>query len=378
MDHPPLNPDAAVAPRALRLLAAIAVAVLAATIGLADVAGAAPPIDLKANPNPVIIPYGQTTGRYDLTWSTGNDALPAQFTFQVDNGTPLPLNQVPFGTAADIPIDIGQSHTWRLFVKGSRVPVRTVTVTTRRPDRSCLSQCIKDVQVTPHGSYADFNVIATGPLKSYTLDVWSLDGNDAGMFGVAGLQWTTTAWHLTPDEIYTYTLKVWDEEGNQQEHVGYFQTLRPRVKVTFDSITVANDSDALSEGEIRWVFRTGDFWDPTSPLDTTVESGDTFNPGYSNVVEPKTDDLVIGLYGGDDDEEDYPFIVDACGNGVWPEPDYDPGTGANTCGEWATAYTTVQILVDGVGESFTAPFALGVSEDVMSFLAHGTYTVTYV
>ena len=375
MDHPPLDPDAAVAPRALRLLAAIAVAVLAATLGLADVAGAAPPISLTATPNPVTIPYGQTTGRYDLTWSTGSDALPAQFTFQVDNGTPLPLNQVPFGTAANIPIDIGHSHTWRLFAKGSRIPVRTITVTTRRPDQSCLGQCIKDVLVTPHGSYADFHVIAIGPLKSYTLDVWSLEGNDAGMFGLAGTEWDTTAWHLTPDEIYTYTLKVWDEAGNKQEQVGFFKTLRPRVELTIDSISVADDSDATGEGEFRWHVRTGNFWDPNG-FDSLTDSGETFDPNYSQIVEPGTESMVIGLFGFDDDEGDFPVYVLGCGTG--PPSELDPGTGSGDCGEWATALTTVPVWVDGVGESFTAPFALGVSEDLMSFLAHGTYTVTYV
>jgi hypothetical protein len=378
MDHP--HRTGAAVPRAARLLVAAVVIALAATAGLAgiaDVASAEPPLSLSATPNPVVIPYGETTGRYDLSWSTGS-AAPAQFTLSVDNGPQYPFTQISAGTTWDIPIDIGQSHTYRLFVKGSRIPVRVVTVTTKRPDQSCLSQCIKAVEVTPHGSYAEFHVIATGPLKSYVLDVQSLGGADAGMFGVAGQEWTTTAWHLTPDEIYTYTLTVWDEAGNEQQEVGFFKTLRPRVEVTFDSITVANDSDALSEGEITWIFRTGDFWDPTSPLDTTVESGQTFAPGYANVVEPNTADLVIGLYGADDDEEDFPITVDACGEGVWPEPNHDPGTGSNGCGEWATAYTAVPVLVDGVGESFTAPFALGVSEDVMSFLAHGTYTVTYV
>lgn len=378
MDHRPLTTASRPRHRAVRLLVIVALAAAATMAASADAASAAPPIALKATPNPVVIPYGQTTGHYDLSWSTGNDSLPATISVSVDNGTPLPFNQVPYGTAAAIPIDIGQTHTWRLYLKGSRTPVRTITVTTKRPDQSCLGQCIKDVIVTPHGSYADFQVIATGPLKSYTLDVWSLEGADAGMFGLAGMQWTTTAWHLTPDELYTYTLKVWDESGNQQEHVGYFKTLRPRVEVTFDSISVGDDSDALSAGEITWIFRTGDFWDPTSPLDTVVESGQTVFPGYSNLVEPETADLVIGLYGADDDEEDFPITVDACGDLVWPEQNYDPGTGSNGCGEWATAYTAVPVLVDGVGESFTAPFTLGVSEDVMSFLAHGTYTVTYV
>lgn len=377
MDHPTPRPGRA-RPRALRLALTLVVAVVAVTTGAAEHAAAAPPVTLTATPAPVVIPFGQTTGTYDLAFSTGLDAVPATVSVAVDNGPQVPFPMgVASGSIDDVAISIGQTHTWRLYGKAPRVPLRTITVTTRRPDQSCLSQCIKDVKVTPHGSYADVAVIATGPLKSYTLDVWSLDGNDAGMAGVAGTQWTTTAWHLTPDELYTYTLKVWDEAGNQQTVSGTFTTLRPRVKVTFDSISVGDDSDELSEGEITWIFRAGDFWDPTSPIDTAIDSGETFFPGYADVVEPDTADLVIALYGADDDFEPVPWEVTACGAMVWPEQFYDPGHGSNTCGEWATAYTAVPVLVDGVGESFTAPFTLGVSEE-LSFLAQGTYTVTYV
>src|SRR5690349_2343325 len=117
MNHPSPTDEARPVRRAAQLALAVVVAVLALSSVATGVAEAAPPLSLTATPNPVTIPLGQTTGRYDLTWSTGSN-LPAEFTLAVNNGVPIPFDQVPAGTAANIPIDYGQTHTWKLYTKG--------------------------------------------------------------------------------------------------------------------------------------------------------------------------------------------------------------------------------------------------------------------
>ena len=371
MNHPSPTAEARPIRRAAQLALAVVVAVLAVTSVAGGVAEAAPPLSLTATPNPVTIPLGQTTGRYDLAWSTGS-AMPAEFTLSVNGSAPYPFSQVPYGTAADIPIDYGQTHVWKLYVKGGRSPLKTVTITTRRPDQSCLGTCIKDVKINPHGTFADVKVIATAKLATYELTAHKAgEGVSSAMIGWDTATWNTQLLSLDPGTEYFWNLKVRDESGNVQVRNGSFTTLKRQVTVNFDSITVTDDSDDLSEGDLVFWFNTGGDWDSSSQYEDGIDSGDTVNPGYSRVVVGAPDTLQLGLYGWDDDCD---FTDGLCSMGIGPG-----GSDGGSHGEadWATAWTDVNTSVSGPGESFSAPFSLSTSAYALKFAGAGTYSVTY-
>jgi hypothetical protein len=371
MNQPSLTADARPLRRGLGLAMAVVVAVLAVTSVAAGVAEAAPPpLSLSATPNPVTIPLGQTTGHYDLSWSTGSN-LPAEFTFQVDNGPVFAFNQVPAGTAANAPIDFGHTHTWKLYTKGLTRPLKTIVVTTRRPDQSCLGTCLKDVKITPHGTFADVKVIATAKLKTFELTAHKAgESVSSAMIGWDTQTWNTQLLSLEPGTAYEWDLKVRDESGNSQVKSGSFTTLKRQVTVSFDSITVTDDSDDLSEGDLLFWFNVGD-WDHPNPFAAGIDTGDTVNPGYSRTVVGAPDTLKLGLNGWDDDCG--PLTL--CSMGVGPG---GVDGGSNSEADWATAWTDVNTSVSGPGESFSATFSLATSAWPLQFSGSGTYSVTYI
>jgi hypothetical protein len=355
----------------LALLAGVLVATTAA-VGFAGVASAAPPLSLTATPNPVTIPNGQTTGSYDLKWSTGSN-LPAEFTFSINGGPESQrLDQTPADSAGPFAINYGQTWTWRLYTKGLVRPLKTVVITTRHPDQSCAGTCIKDVVVTPHGTFADVKVLATAKLKTF-----ELTANEPGQpVSSAMIGWDTQTWNtqllsLDPGTTYEFALKVTDESGNSQTRFGTFTTLKRQVTVTFDAITVTDDSDDLSEGDLTFWFDAGEGWDTGNTFSAGVDTGDTVHPGWSTVVSGGPDLLELGLHGHDDDCG--PFTL--CSMGSMPSASTTGGS--NSEADWATAHHTINTLVSGPGESFSGPFSLATSAYALKFSGSGTFSVTY-
>ena len=372
MHEPSLTVEARPVRRAAQLALALVVAVLAVTTVAGGVAEAAPPLALTATPNPVVIPIGQTTGTYDLSWSTGSN-LPAELTASIDNGAPVLFPLAAAGTIDDIAIDFGQTHTYKLYTKGNRQPLKTIVVTTRRPDQSCLGTCIKDVKITPHGTFADVKVIATAKLATY-----ELTANKPGKpVSSAMIGWNTATWNtqlltLDPGSDYQWNLTVRDESGNKQTRSGTFTTLKRQVTVSFDSIHVIDDSDDLSEGDLRFVFNTDGAWDIPNAFEAGIDSGDTVNPGYTQVLVGAPDTVALGVDGLDDDCD---FFDGLCSMGS------APGTsmgGSNAEQDYAQAWTDVNTLVSGPGESFSVPFSMSTNAYALKFSAAGTYSVTYI
>lgn len=363
--------------RLVRLVLAFVVGVLVVTTAATGLAGGAdaapPPLSLTATPNPVTIPNGQTTGTYDLKWSTGSN-LPAEFTFALDGGPESGrLAQTPADSAGPFTIEYGHTHTWRLYTKGLQRPLRTVTITTRHPDQSCLGTCIKGVQIDPHGTYADVKVIGTTKLKTF-----ELTANEPGqpvasaMIGFNAATWNTKLLTLDPGTTYEYTLKVRDESGNAQVRTGTFTTLKRQVTVSFDAITVTDDSDDLSEGDLAFWFSVNGGWTSGAAYTVGVDSGDTVNPGYTNTVVGGPDSMKLGIYGWDDDCDVFDGL---CSSGIGPG-----GSAGGSSGEadWATAWTTVNTLVSGPGEVFVDTFSLSTSAHALAFTGTGTITVSYI
>lgn len=363
------HPVARFVSAALALLVA-----MAAVTALGSPAEAAPPPTLTATPNPVLVPYGQTAGTYTLTWNTGS-ALGADFSASINNGPWSAIfHQTPSGSGP-LPINVGDTITWRMFTKNSpRIPLKSVTITARRPDQSCLENCLKDVSITPHGTFADVHVIATTVLKTFELTANKPgEAVSSAMIGANTQNWVSMLFDLEPGTEYEWDLQVRDESGNIQKKSGTFKTLTRRVTVDYSNIKVTDDSDDLSEGDLTFWFNVDGTWDPADNFgEIGMDTGDQVDPNRTLTFDGAPDIMKIGLYGYDDDCD---FFDGLCSFGSAPG---GSDGGSHDEADWATAWTSVLTLQSGPGESFSGTFFVSTSSYALQFDGSGTFAVTYV
>jgi hypothetical protein len=355
----------------LALLASVTVVVALP----AGVAHAVPPLTLTATPNPVVIPVGQTTGTYKLDWSTGSTTN-GELRLSLNGGPESVFPQTtPSGSISGLGINYGDTHTWRLYTKGGLRPLRSVTVSTRRPDTSCAGTCIKDVQITPHGTFADVKVIATAKLATFEISVFDQGNLVSGMIGWDTTTWNTSVLGLKPNTSYTFELIVRDEAGNKQVKTGAFKTLKRRVTMTYTTVTVNDDSDDLSAGDLSFWF-LGSAWDGPTP-EQGIDSGTTVTFNKTLVFDNAPDDVTFGIHGWDDDCSG----LSLCSEGVAPGSSIPTGSGSwavNTSEQDTTqVWKTVFVGVTGFGEAYSSSTTLTTSAHRLKFSGHVNYTVSY-
>jgi hypothetical protein len=373
-ERPALAPVPAHLYRSLaRLLALAFVAGLAVFAVPSAPAGATTgPASLKASPSTVVIPLGKTTGTYMFTWNTGSNT-PAEFRTSLDGGPDGPVQHAAASGRTTRTIDFGQTITWKMFTKGSATPKKSITITTRRPDRSCEGQCIKDVQVTPHGTYADIHVVLTAPMAAVQVFA-NVPGqptsSQAQALGVK--DWYGTIPTLTPATDYEFSLRAADESGNIQNWVGSFTTLRRQVQVSFDTLHVIDDSDDLSAGDLYFSFNVNGVWDDTTYGEVSVDSGDKTYPAHVETLLD-TDQLTLIVHGRDDDCDPTDGLCDA---GTAPQTS---GGGSNSEMDWSTTSATTGIITaTGPGEAFTDTLYFQTTANALKFGVSVTYTVSYI
>lgn len=354
---------------ALLALLASVTAVVAIPAGVAH---AVPPLTLTATPNPVVIPVGQSTGIYKLTWSTGS-TTPAELHFS-QNGGPTQVVPKDAAGSGDLPIVFGDTFVWSLYTKGGLRPLKTVTVTTRRPDTSCAGTCIKSATITPHGTFADIKVIATAKLATYELTVFQGGTAVSGMIGWDTATWNSSVLGLKPATAYTWELIVRDEAGNKQVKTGSFTTLKRRVTITYTTVTVTDDSDELSEGDLQFWF-LGSTWNgPT--VEQGIDSGTTVTFNKTLVIDGAGDEVTFGIHGYDDDCSG----LSLCSEGVGPgSPPSGSGSSAVNTSEQdtTTVWKTLIVGVSGFGEAYSSNTTVTTTAHRLKFSGNVNYTVSY-
>jgi len=367
----------------LWVVAALLGALLLTWTGTTVRAGAA---FIKAAPNPITTFGG--SGSTTISWDTGNGQN-AEIWGGFDNQGPVngPYPAPPTGSFDSGPIAVGQSVSYYLYTVGKGqllAPVLTVTVKVLLVDPCTFSQCIKNVNPTVGGTFVKvgfttsqatvpaLTVSKAGPgCVATSTDVHSTLPLLAGAqtthtLGVAG---------LTTDRTYHYLITA----GNVQK-TGCFPTLKRQVTVNFAEITVIDDSDDLSAGDLTFYFTAAGV-SGTKYGQVSVESGSPpVHPNRTIVVTNAPASLSLAVAGWDEDCGG-PF-VSTCYQPFCVEGQPCPDHGSDGSYDWATAKGTYNVAVkpnavDGFDENFTAPFTINTTAYDVKFKVTGTYKVEY-
>jgi hypothetical protein len=351
---------------------------------------------LTASQNPVVIPTGQSSAGFTLSWNTGN-GLPADLYGSVNGGPdngPYPAAAV--GSSPET-INAGESITYKLYTPKKAQLLATLKVTTLNqivlPNPGitlplCNVDCIKSVTVTPHGTFADFHIVATGHVKVV------LEAHEPGKPTASGTfnltqdpDWQTYLLSLKPNTKYLYTVKATDAENNTREESGSFTTLHRLVSVTITDIHIISEDDE----EMHFYFNAGSFWDtgmcyPSAPNfeDCPLgefDAGDTVHPNYFKATQDVGDTLTIMVQGVEDNCSGFsafpfPHTV-LCTNGLGLNPDQLNGAVNDTI--WATAVGQIAIGSGNLhDEVYNDTFTITSPEVDYRFSASGTIKVDYV
>jgi hypothetical protein len=350
---------------------------------------------LTATPNPIVVLPTNPAGTTILQWTLGSLHIPADLWAFPPGGDKLFLGRMTApGSLPSPPIAVGQTYMWRLFAVGTTDFAHlysTVIVTTTYPDLSVgckLTQCIGNLAVTPHGTYADFffttSLAALAIVQVGTQPPQKLANGDYSYSGMTyslaaspvGTQHSAQPLDLEPNTTYYYLISVGllKFTNTQQQQIGTFKTLRRKVGVRFEHIEVLSDSDFGSEGELIFYFKANAQYLPKYPPsgEVSIDSGGelSIDIPWTMVDAPKTVTLMVEA---EDDDCDF---WDICDVGL---PSFDSGSSATR--DWATASTTITFL-SGPGEEQSGIFTIDTgptfSSDSVAFFVSGKYKVVYV
>lgn len=180
-------------------LATLLMGMLMLVVNIAPVsAGGGGSPTLTADHNPVIVPFGQTTGTVTLTWDAGKGSS-VEFYDSINGGPEIgPFIQPVVGTDTDT-LTVGQTVTYRMYSAGKTLLLNTLTVTVRHPGANppLAEECSSDFCIT--------NVLVE-------------QGFDADGRGYLDLFWTTSH---EAGAIVAVSMKpaISDVDGNEFAHV---------------------------------------------------------------------------------------------------------------------------------------------------------------
>ncbi len=262
-------------------------------------------------------------------------------------------------------------------------------------------QCVYNVALAPHGTYAsiafdtEYAAVATVALST-SAPTQAADGTWSFTTPIFGFVVTPKATHhvasfgdLQPATEYHYLISAAKGPvGADYQTFGTIKTLTRHARVTFASIHVTDDSDALSAGDLifwfyanGWLSQVSDGTLLSYPLDdgsaeeeAQVNSGDTIAlPAnqYSQEFGYAPPTLTLKVSGWDDDCKFGQFCV----TGIGPS---DSGGGSNSEADWATAsLPPIDLAVSGQGEAFTTTITWGTGSYSLKFEVAATIKVWY-
>jgi hypothetical protein len=153
---------------------------------------------------------------------------------------------------------------------------------------------------------------------------------------------------LLPNTTYNYIVRAGSDYTT-----GSIKSLQRSVVVTFNSITVSNDSDDLGKGELTYQFKVNGVYRSALDFFRATSSGETFNPNRS----------VSGLINGG---KTIPLAVevqdDDCDFSTCVRP-ADFTSGSDSDNDWATAVATIRFTTDQ-SNSFSKTVSYSVSKAV--------------
>jgi hypothetical protein len=265
------------------------------------------------------------------------------------------------------------------------------------PNAPCIgtNQCIKGVQYEAHGTYTLFgfltmqSAVATvqvstaAPQKS-AAGVWTFPAGASVQtaFSAKQVGHQVEIDNLTPGTAYHFIINAAKgPTGVDDQETGAFTTLKRMVTVTINQITVTDDSDALSAGDLAFnlkvngsfpaMYPTEDMIAFNPALGSTVEwsSGETRNVGMQVKIATTADQATVLLEGWDWDSEQpgwlngQPINIDQNTSGI--------------AGDRADVSQTISVNDD---EHYNIPakaVSMQTTNKSLKYKATGTLTISY-
>jgi hypothetical protein len=368
-------------------------------------------VTLTASENPVFIPYSTDTKGITLAWSLEPWQLLATLTV-TESGTPAPVIDktvlpTPPPNGEPLTVTYGKTYTAELKDVLTQQPlVAPLTITTDRLDikidMGCVAQCITDVDVQPHGGWAQFT-IKTNETAVMTLEASKTKPNANGTWSnpkdvaasnatiLPTQNWSPPLPNLDSNTTYYYVVRAHDTNGNEQIKTGSFKTLTRRVDVTFAEIEMIDDSDGAMAGDCDCFFyfnagnvepkTYGSFENPKS-----IASDTTVHPNVTFTIANAPSEIRIRAQGNDNDTEENEFCPAQTGppEAFTGAANWKSSGNFQECLEWAGDQVLVSVSRQGsqaapgdVDEQFTEPFTISVGGELV-YKVHGTYKVTYL
>jgi hypothetical protein len=393
-----------------RMFVVVALALVALLFPLSAPAAHADPPKVMASENPVFVPYSTDTKTIQLTWNL--EAWQPLATLTVtESGTPAPVFDQTVsslqGQFVPLTVTYGKTYTAQLKDVITQQPLGApLTITTDRLDikidMGCVAQCITDVDVQPHGGWAQFT-IKTNETAVMTLEASKTKPNANGTWSnpkdvaasnatiLPTQNWSPPLPNLDSNTTYYYVVRAHDTNGNEQIKTGSFKTLTRRVDVTFAEIEMIDDSDGAMAGDCDCFFyfnagnvepkTYGSFENPKS-----IASDTTVHPNVTFTIANAPSEIRIRAQGNDNDTEENEFCPAQTGppEAFTGAANWKSSGNFQECLEWAGDQVLVSVSRQGsqaapgdVDEQFTEPFTISVGGELV-YKVHGTYKVTYL
>ena len=234
--------------------------------------------------------------------------------------------------------------------------------------------------VVPHGYSASMTVTTGVPSQ---IDVWVTNSSSWTLnncvpnfphvtfaIGAANVtNWTFNIPSLQPGTRYYY-VAVATVNGAKSCYVGQFVTLSRKVTVTFQTITVNNDSDFWGAGELTFYFKAFNAWQKDMTTNQmSINSGHTVTLNKTKSFTNVPDFLTLVVQGQDED-------CNFCTYGIGPK---DVNTGSTSQQDWNTASSSqISVKPQGQNESYTQTVTFSSSWWPVGFSVKAIVKVEYV
>jgi hypothetical protein len=251
---------------------------------------------------------------------------------------------------------------------------------------SCVAgmQCIENVQVSPHGQYANISFhtsvsefatiqVSTVPPKKLADGTFSYTNLPVDSFALtpSSSQHSAEMDELTPGTLYHFVINaVKGSVGKDAQYQGTFTTFKRYVKATISEIDVIDDSDDLSAGDLVFNLDVDGAGPAIFPAETTQWSSGDAKTVNMQVTTAADDQVTVTVKGWDWDDDQQGWLI---GSPIV----IDSYNTSGIDGDEANVSKAFNVAGNGHDQSFTQNFKLETTNHSLKYLAFGSIHVFY-
>jgi hypothetical protein len=282
---------------------------------------------------------------------------------------------------------IGRGRTWLVAVLLGLLALAMHVGTVAAGPIHCApgAQCIENVQVTPHGQFANISFhttvseyatiqVSTVPPKKLPDGTLSYTNLPVDSFALSpsSAQHSAEMDNLTPGTLYHFVINaVKGSTGNDAQYQGTFTTFKRYVKATVSEIDVIDDSDAFSAGDLVFNLLVNGTGPAIFPAAETTQ----WNSGEAKTVNMQVtaasgDQATVTVKGWDWDDDRQGWLI---GSPIVIDSYNTKGID----GDEANVSKAFNVAGNGHDQSFTQNFTLVTTNHSLKYRAFGSIHVFY-